>query len=210
MQNSLLALAVTGIAVAFSAQWLTGVSHFETFRPRCPSAEPAVFFSRRVVLAGAGAAEPGFLHVLRSGLLGAAQRGSREEAAEYASLHGAMFRDMGNNCISPGLVDVHAHISALGDRGFEGFASASEAAAAGGVTTMVQMPLNSVPATTSVSALEMEVAAFAASPRVFSDVGLWAGVVPGSSGQALQVVPDPSPDLPWRAMMFLVQAQCST
>ena len=205
----LLALAVTGIAVAFSAQWLTGVSHFEVSRPRCPSAEPAVFFSRRAVLAGAGAAQPGFLHVLRSGLLGAAQPGSRKEAAEYAFLHGAVLRDMGNNCISPGLVDVHAHISALGDRGFEGFASASEAAAAGGVTTLVQMPLNSVPATTSVSALEMEVAAFAAS-RALSDVGFWAGVVPGSSGQALQVVPDQSPDLPWGAMMFPVQAQCST
>jgi allantoinase len=83
-------------------------------------------------------------------LIGAAQPGSREQAAEYAALRGHVLRDVGNNCISPGLIDVHAHISAIGDRGFEGYASASEAAAAGGITTIVQMPLNSVPVSISI------------------------------------------------------------
>nr|WP_253820927.1 allantoinase AllB [Agromyces terreus] len=78
----------------------------------------------------------------------------------------------------PGLVDTHVHVNEPGRTEWEGFASATRAAAAGGVTTIVDMPLNSVPPTISVEALETKRAA--ADGRVFVDVGFWGGFVPGN------------------------------
>ncbi|MBM7829808.1 allantoinase [Agromyces cerinus] len=78
----------------------------------------------------------------------------------------------------PGLVDTHVHVDEPGRTEWEGFASATRAAAAGGVTTIVDMPLNSIPPTTSVAALETK--RRAADGRVFVDVGFWGGVVPGN------------------------------
>ncbi|WP_448003609.1 allantoinase AllB [Agromyces bauzanensis] len=78
----------------------------------------------------------------------------------------------------PGLVDTHVHVNEPGRTEWEGFASATRAAAAGGVTTIVDMPLNSIPPTTSVAALDEK--RRAAEGRVFVDVGFWGGVVPGN------------------------------
>ncbi|KQM82717.1 allantoinase AllB [Agromyces sp. Leaf222] len=79
----------------------------------------------------------------------------------------------------PGLVDTHVHVNEPGRTEWEGFASATRAAAAGGVTTIVDMPLNSIPPTTDVAALQVKRAA--AEGQVFVDVGFWGGVVPGNS-----------------------------
>lgn len=81
----------------------------------------------------------------------------------------------------PGLVDTHVHVNEPGRTEWEGFASATRAAAAGGVTTIVDMPLNSIPPTTSVAALEVK--RRAAEGQVFVDVGFWGGVVPGSTAE---------------------------
>jgi allantoinase len=89
--------------------------------------------------------------------------------------------DAGNLLISPGLVDTHVHINEPGRTDWEGFASATRAAAAGGVTTLVDMPLNSVPATTTVGALRKKRDAAAGSCHV--DVAFWGGVVPGNAGE---------------------------
>src|SRR5712675_2103792 len=62
-------------------------------------------------------------------------------------------RDFGDLAILPGLVDSHVHVNEPGRTEWEGFETATRAAAAGGVTTIVDMPLNSIPATTSVDAL---------------------------------------------------------
>ena len=78
----------------------------------------------------------------------------------------------------PGLVDTHVHVNEPGRTEWEGFASATRAAAAGGVTTIVDMPLNSIPPTTSAAALEVK--RRAAEGQVFVDVGFWGGVVPGN------------------------------
>lgn len=80
----------------------------------------------------------------------------------------------------PGLVDTHVHVNEPGRTEWEGFASATRAAAAGGVTTIVDMPLNSIPPTTTVAALEMKRAAAAGQSWV--DVGFWGGAVPGNTG----------------------------
>lgn len=83
----------------------------------------------------------------------------------------------------PGLVDTHVHVNEPGRTEWEGFASATRAAAAGGVTTIVDMPLNSIPPTTSVAALAAKRAA--AEGRVFVDVGFWGGLVPGNEADLL-------------------------
>jgi allantoinase len=80
----------------------------------------------------------------------------------------------------PGLVDTHVHVNEPGRTEWEGFATATLAAAAGGVTTLVDMPLNSVPPTIDVDALELKRRAAAGSS--FVDVGFWAGAVPGNRG----------------------------
>ncbi|RPF25704.1 allantoinase AllB [Georgenia muralis] len=79
----------------------------------------------------------------------------------------------------PGLVDTHVHVNQPGRTEWEGFASATRAAAAGGVTTIVDMPLNSVPPTTDVAALDVKRAE--AEGGVHVDVAFWGGAVPGSA-----------------------------
>lgn len=78
----------------------------------------------------------------------------------------------------PGLVDTHVHINEPGRTDWEGFASATRAAAAGGVTTVLDMPLNSVPATVNVPALEYK--RLFARENAFVDVGFWGGAIPGN------------------------------
>ena len=81
----------------------------------------------------------------------------------------------------PGLVDSHVHVCEPGNTEWEGFATATRAAAAGGITTLVDMPLDSVPTTVSTDALHTKRAA--ADGRCHVDVGFWAGAVPGNLGQ---------------------------
>ena len=83
--------------------------------------------------------------------------------------------------IMPGLVDTHVHVNSPGRTEWEGFRSATLAAAAGGVTTLVDMPLNSIPATTTLAAFETKLDT--ARNSCFVDVGFWGGVVPGNTGE---------------------------
>jgi allantoinase len=83
--------------------------------------------------------------------------------------------------IMPGLVDTHVHVNSPGRTEWEGFPSATLAAAAGGVTTLVDMPLNSIPATTTLAAFEIKLET--ARNNCFVDVGFWGGVVPGNTGE---------------------------
>jgi allantoinase len=78
----------------------------------------------------------------------------------------------------PGLVDSHVHICEPGNAGWEGFATATRAAAAGGITTLVDMPLDSVPTTVNVTALQAK--RDAALGQCHVDVGFWGGVIPSN------------------------------
>ncbi len=89
--------------------------------------------------------------------------------------------DAGEAALLPGVVDTHVHVNEPGRTEWEGFRTATRAAAAGGITTLVDMPLNSVPATTSAAAFEEKRAA--AAGRCWVDVGFWGGVVPGNEGE---------------------------
>lgn len=88
----------------------------------------------------------------------------------------------GDEVLLPGLVDTHVHVNEPGRTEWEGFASATRAAAAGGVTTLLDMPLNSVPPTTTFAGLEAK--REAAAGQVCVDVGFWGGAVPGNREDA--------------------------
>ena len=92
---------------------------------------------------------------------------------------GVRVMDAGELPVLPGLVDSHVHINDPGRESWEGFEHATRAAAAGGVTAVIDMPLNSVPATTDVEGLDAKLRA--AGGRCHVDVGFWGGVVPGNS-----------------------------
>lgn len=94
---------------------------------------------------------------------------------------GCVVHDAGDSVLMPGIVDTHVHINEPGRTEWEGFSTATRAAAAGGVTTLIEMPLNSIPSTTSAGAYREKVAATAGKLSV--DVGFWGGVVPGNSGE---------------------------
>jgi allantoinase len=89
--------------------------------------------------------------------------------------------DLGELALLPGLVDTHVHVNEPGRTEWEGFATATRAAAAGGVTTIVDMPLNCLPPTVSVEALAAKRAAAAGQCHV--DVGFWGGAVPGNAAE---------------------------
>lgn len=97
---------------------------------------------------------------------------------EDAGAPGLDVLDVGDLLILPGLVDTHVHINEPGRADWEGFATATAAAAAGGVTTLLDMPLNSIPATTTPRALDKKRRAAEGQCRV--DVGFLGGVVPGN------------------------------
>jgi allantoinase len=94
---------------------------------------------------------------------------------------GCAIFDAGERVVMPGLVDTHVHINEPGRAEWEGFTSATRAAAAGGVTTLVDMPLNCIPPTTTASGLQAKLAA--AAGKLWVDVGFWGGVVPGNAAE---------------------------
>mgnify|MGYP001162281558 CR=1 FL=1 len=86
--------------------------------------------------------------------------------------------DLGEKVIMPGVVDTHVHINEPGRTEWEGFDTATQAAAAGGITTVVDMPLNCTPVTTSVDALHQKLNSL--KNQLWVDCGFWGGVVPDS------------------------------
>ncbi len=129
----------------------------------------AVFRGRQVLTtAGIAAREVG----IRGGVIAAiAPLGTGFSGREVIEL-------ADDETLLPGLVDTHVHVNEPGRTEWEGFASATRAAAAGGVTTIIDMPLNSIPPTTTVAALLLK--REVAEDQVFVDVGFWGGAVPGN------------------------------
>ncbi len=93
--------------------------------------------------------------------------------------HGLKVDDVGDLVVMPGLVDTHVHINEPGRTEWEGFEAATKAAAAGGITTLVDMPLNSFPVTTTVDALKKKLAA--AEGKLWVDCGFYGGLISGNT-----------------------------
>ncbi len=111
------------------------------------------------------------------------ENGIIERVAEYGADDptGSVVLNVPDLIVSPGIVDTHVHVNEPGRTEWEGFDTATRAAAAGGVTTIVDMPLNSIPATTTVAALRAKRESARAQCHV--DVGFWGGVVPGNDAE---------------------------
>lgn len=119
--------------------------------------------------------QPADVHVADGRILSVTSVTSSRPAPPASHLH-----DVDDLVIMPGIIDTHVHVNEPGRTEWEGFETASAAAAAGGVTTIVDMPLNSVPPTIDVPALDVKRRAAQAS-RV--NVEFWGGLVPGGTPQ---------------------------
>jgi allantoinase len=109
------------------------------------------------------------------------ENGTITEVLPYdAVVAAAQEVDLGATALLPGLVDTHVHVNEPGRTEWEGFATATRAAAAGGVTTIIDMPLNSLPPTVTGEALKIKKAA--ATGQCHVDVGFWGGAIPGNTG----------------------------
>jgi allantoinase len=120
-----------------------------------------------------GAVRPASVHIQGGTIVSVAGYDELPEGCPVVDARGAV--------VMPGLVDAHVHINEPGRTEWEGFETATRAAAAGGVTSLVDMPLNSIPPTTTVAHLEKK--ARAAEGRCLVDVGFWGGAVPGNLGE---------------------------
>ena len=148
-----------------------------------PSPSPiTVLASTRAVVNGA--LTPATLEISRStGKIAAVHR-RVVPAGAYPP--GTPYSDASPCILLPGLVDAHVHLNEPGRTEWEGFWTGTRAAAFGGVTTVVDMPLNAVPPTTTVAGLREKVAA--ARGRCWVDVGFYGGIVPGNVAELRPLV----------------------
>jgi allantoinase len=96
------------------------------------------------------------------------------------------YTDYSPHILLPGLVDAHVHLNEPGRTEWEGFWTGTRAAAFGGVTTVVDMPLNAIPPTTTVEHLKIKTEA--AKGKCWVDVGFYGGIVPGNAGDLKALV----------------------
>src|SRR5580704_17326641 len=94
---------------------------------------------------------------------------------------GCAIHEAADLVVMPGLVDTHVHINEPGRTEWEGFTTATRAAAAGGITTLIEMPLNSIPATINATAFREKLGA--TTTKLSVDTGFWGGLVPGNATQ---------------------------
>src|SRR5476651_718900 len=104
----------------------------------------------------------------------------------YDAAVDAEINDVGDNVVMAGIIDPHVHINEPGRTDWEGFNTATKAAIAGGLTTLVDMPLNSAPVTTTADAFGLKLAA--AKGQLHTNVGFWGGVVPGNTKEIKKLI----------------------
>jgi allantoinase len=138
-----------------------------------PATQPETIRGRRVLMGGR--LQPASIHVDANGRIAG--------IADYDAPAATGVTDVGDLILMAGVVDTHVHVNEPGRTAWEGFETATRAAAAGGITTIVDMPLNSIPATTTVAALEAKRGAARGRSQV--DVACWGGVVPGCADDVL-------------------------
>jgi allantoinase len=146
--------------------------------PNCANAESVhysenIFYENKFI--------SGYMRINQAGTIIEITPESRLVAESVATQNKLTFYDHGQYYVTPGLIDTHVHVSAIGGRGWEGYDSACQAAAAGGITTIVTMPLNSIPPTIDIPSLNDEISeATSRSVNLYADVGFWGGGVPSN------------------------------
>ncbi|KAJ2775475.1 Allantoinase [Coemansia nantahalensis] len=140
-------------------------------------ADETAFTGRRVLLDSAAEVGPATVYVDATGRVARIEREYRPEGAAV---------DAGDRLLMPGIVDGHVHINQPGRTQWEGVVTASHAAAAGGVTTIIDMPLNCIPSTVTVDAYNQKRESFRGGMWV--DVGTWGGVVPGNAADLVPML----------------------
>jgi allantoinase len=138
--------------------------------------EPIILLSRRMFLPEG---ERSGAIALQDGRIGAVLKGNAPPTDR--PIH-----DWGDRVIMPGVFDSHVHVNEPGRTEWEGFDTATRAAAVGGITSLVDMPLNSSPVTTSLAALEAK--AIAAQGKTHVDVAFWGGVIPGNAAELAPMI----------------------
>lgn len=96
------------------------------------------------------------------------------------------YQDYSPKLLIPGLVDAHVHLNEPGRTEWEGFNTGTQAAASGGVTTVIDMPLNAIPPTTTLNGFKEKLAA--SQGQCWVDVGFYGGVIPGNADELLPLV----------------------
>lgn len=146
---------------------------FAECKLRNPSNDTVSLYSQRVLVKDA--LGPGRIDIAHGRIAAIAME---KQSADHVSA-GRDVVDCGDHILMAGLIDSHVHVNEPGRTEWEGYESASRAAALGGVTTLCDMPLNSIPVTTSTDALRQKIAS--AEGKLWVDVGFWGGVVPGNA-----------------------------
>ncbi|KAL2003296.1 hypothetical protein VTN02DRAFT_4417 [Thermoascus thermophilus] len=142
--------------------------------PSSPDAQVVVASSRAVI---AGRCSPATIVISPATGKVTAVYDSVRPASDFPP--GTPYTDYSPLVLLPGLVDAHVHLNEPGRTEWEGFYTGTQAAAFGGVTTVVDMPLNAIPPTTTVAALREKVSA--ARGQCWVDVGFYGGLVPGNA-----------------------------
>ncbi|MFM1745384.1 MAG: hypothetical protein RLZZ630_1321 [Bacteroidota bacterium] len=137
----------------------------------------SVLYSKNVVLPEG--VKPATIFI-KDGRISSIERNTRSEVGELTVI------DYGDTYIMPGLIDCHVHINEPGRTTWEGFETATQAAAAGGITTLVDMPLNSSPVTVTTQSFQEKL--HAAQGKLSVNCGFWGGIVPGYSEEVLPLI----------------------
>ncbi|XP_022233725.1 allantoinase [Drosophila obscura] len=142
-----------------------------------------LFLSRRIFLGDGSHETPlhGGIVVDTQGIIRQVLRSPQEVNTYLYNIESEAVYDFGDLVLMPGLIDSNVHINEPGRKDWEGFVTATKAAAAGGFTTIIDRPANASPPTISVAALSAKTAT--ARGKIYVDVGFWGGIVPGNGDQ---------------------------
>ncbi|XP_034480050.1 allantoinase [Drosophila innubila] len=147
-----------------------------------------LFLSRRIFLGDGSQETPlhGGIVVDTEGIIRRVLRTPQEVNTYLYNTESEAVYDFGDLLLMPGLIDANVHINEPGRKDWEGFATATKAAAAGGITTIIDRPTNATPTTVNVQALKAKTSI--ARGKIYVDVGFWGGLVPGNKDQLVPLL----------------------